>query len=327
MSGGGGWTGGKVGRVMTLELNLLPDVKKEYQKALRQRNLVVSIAIFASLISAGVIVALLLTMGGLQVQKSILLGQIGADGTGQASSASSDSYIGKIKKAQTSSQSLNSVLTIQNDLSQLTKLKKSQPAFSRLFYAAPNFPGILSQINPADPVEVALQQVQLGTSASGSGGSTAATAASGTAGAATGADTMTLQGTAWNQGNPNGGYDALNTYATTLKSATVSYASLATKNKVVTEKLFPSVTVTQQQLGQGQGQSQGQGGASDGANSPVTFTIVVSYNKAIFDVDSTNISFKVPHQTSSDAISNAPKSTFSGNGSAPTSANNQGGSQ
>ena len=291
-----------------LELNLLPDVKKEFQKARRQRNLVISISILVSIVAGGLIVALFLVMGGLQVQKNVLLGEIGADGTGKtASPLDKNSYIGKIKQAQSGSQDLNSVLTIQNDLAQLTKLKSTQPIFSRLLFGSQSNPGYLSQINPASPIMISLQQVQVGAS-SGTSNGTAATTTSTSANS----NTITLQGTAWTSNDPSGSYNALNSYVMTLKNTMLSYSSPETKGKVTTVNLFPSVTVTQQQLGSiaTSSSSSSSSNSGSGATSPVSFTIVVTYDKAAFAVDSTNISLKVPQKTSSDAIVNAPRDTF-----------------
>ena len=53
---------------MAIELNLLPDVKKEYLKSKKQRNLVVSISVLVSMISGGVIVVLILILGVFTLQ-------------------------------------------------------------------------------------------------------------------------------------------------------------------------------------------------------------------------------------------------------------------
>ena len=301
-----------------LELNLLPDVKREFQKARRQRNLVISISILVSIIAVGLIVALFLVMGGLQLQKNVLLGQIGADSTGKtASPLDKNSYIGKIQQAQNGSQDLNSVLTIQNDLLQLKKLKSTQPIFSRLLFGSQSDPGYLSQINPASPIMISLQQVQVGTSSNTSSAATTATES------AADSNTITLQGTAWNSNDPSGSYNALNNYVMTLKNTMFSYSSPETKGKVTTVNLFPSVKVTQQQLGSNASNSSGSGNGDSGAASPVSFTIAVTYDKAAFAVDSTNIRLKVPQKTSSDAIVNAPRDTFSATSSTSTGGSNE----
>ena len=275
---------------MAVELNLLPDIKKEYQKSKRQRNMVISISILASVIAIGIVVVLLLVMAGLNVQKTVLMSQIGY--TDGSSKPDPNSYLGKINAAQNNSkQDLNSILTVQNSLAQISVLKSKQPVFSRLFYGSDSDKGFLAQMNPANPIVVSLQQVQIGATAGSNSGTSTTTSS----------NTIQFQGTAYNSSNPNASFDALNTYIATLQNTTISYSSPATGNKVVTENLFTNVTVNQQSLSQGSSQS---------GNSPVSFTITAQYNIAAFAVDSSNISLKVPQKSSSDAIENAPTSVF-----------------
>lgn len=289
---------------MAIELNLLPDIKKEYQTAKRQRNMVISISILASVIAIGVFVILLIVMAGLNVQKTVLMSQIGYN-DGPSSKPDPNSYLGKINSAESSDkQDLNSVLTVQNSLSQLSILKSKQPVFSRLFYGSDSDEGFLAQMNPASPITISLQQVQVGV-ATGTGSDNSVAVSS---------NTIQFQGTASNSNNPNASFDALNTYIATLQNTTISYSSPETNNKVVTANLFTNVTVTQQSLSQGNSQS--------GANSPVSFTITAQYNVAAFAINSSNISLKVPQKSSSDAIENAPKSVFN-----DTSSGSQGGQQ
>jgi len=143
-----------------LQLNLLPDVKKEFLHAERTRNLVVSVAILVSFIAGGIIIVLALVMGGQMVQKNILTSDI-------------DKSKATIQQEQTSKQ-LNEYLTTQNQLSQIDNLKSSQPTFSRLF-------DYLKQLNPADPNGVQLSNVTI----AGAGAATGSTAA----------NTIELQGT------------------------------------------------------------------------------------------------------------------------------------
>lgn len=101
-----------------LQLNLLPDVKKELLHAKRMRNLVMTVCIFAS-IGAGAVVALMgLFWGGLILQRSILEGEVKQN-------------IAKIETEKTSNR-LNEYLSAQNDLSQISSVKERQPQLSRL---------------------------------------------------------------------------------------------------------------------------------------------------------------------------------------------------
>jgi len=132
-----------------LQVNLLPDVKKEFIKAQHQRNLVMTVCFLSGGVAIGIVVVLGLIMGGQQLQKGILLGNIDRDKA-------------TIQKNQDEKQ-LNEYLTIQNQLSQLDNLKESQAIYSRLF-------DFLRQLNPAEPNNIELNSVRM-TSSSGEGGS------------------------------------------------------------------------------------------------------------------------------------------------------------
>lgn len=116
-----------------IELNLLPDVKKEFIKAQRTRNTVISGAILVSLIAGG-IVALLAT--------SVYLGQ--------------GLMIGNLKKQITdnhrtlaSKQEINKYLAIQGQLEALDKAAGQRSVYGRILDALP-------ALNPAAPNNVTL---------------------------------------------------------------------------------------------------------------------------------------------------------------------------
>ena len=132
-----------------IQINLLPNIKKELLRAQRQRNFVVSICIFASIAAGGVVLILAGVMGGQAIQKALLTGNI-------KSSAE------EIKKLQTTDQ-LDEYLTVQNQLSQIGSLKSDQNVYSR-------FMDYLEELNPAAPDNVLLSTVEV-TSESGSEGS------------------------------------------------------------------------------------------------------------------------------------------------------------
>jgi|GEM_PF-1712610 len=101
-----------------LQLNLLPDVKKELLHAKHMRNLVMTICIFVS-IGFGIIVFVLgAVRTGLAIQKSILAGEV-------------DANIKIIEKEMTRNQ-LGEYLSVQNSLGQIDAIKASQPQLSRL---------------------------------------------------------------------------------------------------------------------------------------------------------------------------------------------------
>jgi hypothetical protein len=131
-----------------LQLNLLPDVKKEFLKAGRQRNLVMTISIVSSVIAGSVIVILGLVMGGQLVQKNLLLADVERDKK-------------SIEQAKSDKQ-LNEYLTIQNQLGQIVSLKETQPIYSHLF-------DYLKQLNPASPNNVELNLVRIASASGGEG--------------------------------------------------------------------------------------------------------------------------------------------------------------
>ena len=59
-----------------VQLNLLPDVKKEFLQAQRTRNAVVTICIFVSIIFVAVLIVLGVVMGGQAIQKTVVTNDI-----------------------------------------------------------------------------------------------------------------------------------------------------------------------------------------------------------------------------------------------------------
>lgn len=100
-----------------IQLNLLPDVKEKYIKALKQKRLVFGGAFLVIGISIGIVVFLLAIANGAQ--------QI------QLNNQSDD--IKKLSKELTSTPDLNKILTIQNQLSQLSGLHDKKPVTSRIY--------------------------------------------------------------------------------------------------------------------------------------------------------------------------------------------------
>lgn len=119
-----------------IELNLLPDVKKEFIKAQRTRNAVISFSIVAT-IAAGVLTTLLLSY--VYVAQPLIIGA-------------------QTKAIKESEQKLKDIpeidkyLTVQNQLSNLDSLHAERYAYSRAF-------GYLQQLNPAAPNNVAISAV------------------------------------------------------------------------------------------------------------------------------------------------------------------------
>ena len=127
-----------------LHLNLLPDVKKEFLHAQRQRNTVITICL---LVSAGFVAALIILgviIGGQTWQKSNVSKEI---------KSNSQDILG--------TRELSEYLTIQNQLSQLESLNDSQIIYSRLF-------DYLRQLNPAAPNNVELYTIKVTSDGDGS---------------------------------------------------------------------------------------------------------------------------------------------------------------
>lgn len=192
-----------------IQLNLLPDVKKQLLHAQMQRNLVISICIIITIVAGSVILILGGIMGGQAIQKSNLT---------QSIADSQDA----ITKKQSDSQ-LDEYLTVQNQLSKISSLKNQQLDYSRVF-------DYLKQLNPAAPNSVSLSSVKLAAPGVSSDAST--TESTGV--------TVEMQGETTN-------YSSLNVFKSTLSLAKFSYAPKKGAN-IETKSLFSSVTVTSSAL-------------------------------------------------------------------------------
>lgn len=120
-----------------IQINLLPDVKQEYLRAKRTRNMVISVSIVAGLASVGVVVALLLIRGV----------QIGLD-------IAADNSIKKEYDNLRSIEDLTELVTLQNQLNEIGKQHDNKSMDSRLF-------NVLQAINPRSPNDVQYTAVTL----------------------------------------------------------------------------------------------------------------------------------------------------------------------
>ncbi len=119
-----------------IEINLIPDVKQELLKAQSTRAAVISGSIFASIIAAGVVVALVLYVFGVQTVRSAL-----ADDSIKSESA-------KLTQVE----DLSKILTIQNQLNRISELNDQKKIDSRIF-------DVLSAVIPPEPNGVQLSLV------------------------------------------------------------------------------------------------------------------------------------------------------------------------
>lgn len=195
-----------------VQVNLLPDIKKQLLHAQMQRNLVISICIIASIAAGSVILLLGGIMGGQALQKNGLTTSI-------------EEKAAAIAKKQDNDQ-LDEYLTIQNQLSKISSLKDQQLNYSRMF-------DYLKELNPAMPNSVELSSVKIVGPGADSGG------------AAT--DTVAVTGVTVEMQGETASYSSLNVFKSTLSLAKFSYAPSKGAN-VETKMLFSSVNVVSTSL-------------------------------------------------------------------------------
>lgn len=274
-----------------LQLNLLPDVKKQLLKVRRERNMVISISIMAAIASAAVLVIISGILGSLKVYEAVARNSI----------KNSQKSIEESQKKD----ELDKYLTVQNQLVQIKGLKDKQQIYSRLL-------NYLVALNPARPNNVSLNTVTVGN-----------TDDSGTAADASGGVTMTIEGRIAD-------FSALDVYKTTLGSAKLKYTEVTDEDETASSsddsnnsdstssddestsdkdddndkkddntksvKLFSDVTVQEQALSS---DSSGNGGG-------VSFTIQVTFDPLAFSSTIENPTVEVPNETTSDSSRNAP---------------------
>jgi hypothetical protein len=112
---------------MTIQFNLLPDIKIQYLKAKRQKHMVIMISVAISLVSLAVFVLLLTTVFVLQKKN---LSDLNKD-------------IKSTSNQLQSVQDLNKILTVQNQLGALTPLHDKKVVSSRLY-------SFITQVTPAN---------------------------------------------------------------------------------------------------------------------------------------------------------------------------------
>lgn len=121
-----------------IQLNLLPDIKREFIRAQKIRNKVISLAILLMVGVVGGLVVLLLFVSGAQRFHQKLL----------------DDQIGTKSRELSSQQDLDKYLTIQNQLDALPQLHSEKGSYSRLF-------DYLVRLNPAPPDNVRISKLTM----------------------------------------------------------------------------------------------------------------------------------------------------------------------
>jgi len=180
-----------------IEINLIPDVKLELLKAQRNRNLVVSGSILTAIASGGVVALLAFYVFGGQGIASFNL----------------DRTITSENQKLTAVNDLSEMLTLQNQLSQLSEKHDSKLIGSRIF-------DLISTTSPTGKNEVAVSRIGLSVESK----------------------TITLDVEAKN------GYEALEVYKKTLQGTTFEYSVDGEKQEPVL--VATSITDSDRTFGQ-----------------------------------------------------------------------------
>jgi hypothetical protein len=232
-----------------IELNLVPDVKQELIKARRVRSAVVSIAIFIGIGAVVLVVLLALYVFGVQLARNAIV----------------DNTIDTESKKLAKVEDLGNTLTVQNQLTVLPALHDQKAISSRLF-------GVLTEIVPAEPNNVAFSKISLDTQT----------------------NTVTLEGQAIN------GYPAFETFRKTLSATNLSYESADTKG-VQTTPLVLQVTEGERSYGQ-----------DESGTKVLRFTISFTVSEHLLKRSSKNVKVIGPERTNAtDSYKGVPNSLFS----------------
>lgn len=120
-----------------IQVNLIPDIKRELLRAQQMRRTAISIAIFAGVVAAGVVIALGVILGVQIVHENI-----------------ARENIKKEYKTLVSVDNIENVLTIQNQLKSIQSYQDKRTIDSRLF-------DVLGAINPTEPNSVKFSSIKL----------------------------------------------------------------------------------------------------------------------------------------------------------------------
>lgn len=121
-----------------ITLNLLPDIKKEYLKAQKVRNMVVSTSILISLVAVGLVTLLAISV---YVGQNLVIAQ-------------QSNQITENHKKLSAKPEIDKYLTIQNQLAAVDSISSSRATYARLF-------DYLQQLNPAPPYTVSLYNLTI----------------------------------------------------------------------------------------------------------------------------------------------------------------------
>lgn len=120
-----------------IQINLLPDVKQEYLRARRTRNLTISVSILTGLAAGGIVVLLALALGAQAAREF-----------------AADNSIKNEYEELSSVDNLSELVTLQNQLSMISSQHEGKSMDSRLF-------SFLQVVNPRSPNNVQFSGVNL----------------------------------------------------------------------------------------------------------------------------------------------------------------------
>ncbi len=250
-------------RPVVPQINLLPDVKINLLKARMQRNMMISVSILITVVCGVVMFILTSTLTTLAVVKTVADGNI-------------ENYKKKIVKEQKNGE-LNEYMTIQNQLDQISQIKKTQERMSLIF-------DYLTKLNPTGNNSMTVTALHVNGLVPSNSSSSSDTG------------TISFQG-------KTSGYAALNVIKLTMEKAKIHYHLLGSDEEHV-EQMFNEVKIS------------GANMAADysGKGTNLSFTIDLKYNPIILAYNITNTSVEVPNETISDSRDNTPgaKQLFSG---------------
>lgn len=179
-----------------IEINLIPDVKRELLQAQRARNVVISASIVTSIVAASVVAVLAVYIFGVQLARGVIL----------------DNQIKDKYASLTKVDDLSKILTIQNQLTGISTLNDSKNMTSRTF-------SVMSAITPRDDKTMSFSQITVtpGATSDGSTGSTGTTTSS----------TVSTGGTFHLEGQTSG-YDSMEVFKKIIANTSFSYAKRTT---------------------------------------------------------------------------------------------------
>lgn len=227
-----------------IQLNLLPDVKKEFLRAQSARRKTIAISILVTIIAVGLTVVVAVYVYA--IQNVIMYAQT-QDIKGKSAQLSGIKDIDKY-------------LTIQNQLAQLSDLHGQKDDFSRLL-------DFLPRLNPAAPQNIVLTNLDVSATE----------------------HTVTFKGRVAD-------YGSLATFTDTLKNATFTYQTDGVIHDAT--NLFTAVKTDSAALDKTE------------TSSGVSFSVVATYDPAVFKQQNTAIQVTVPNKETTDSVVSSPQAIF-----------------